>query len=410
MNKIIIFLVIGIILRIFLAATTYHPDLQTFNLSGQIIASGHILDIYDYLQNLPNDHSWKNLALFNYPPAIYLFHGIFNFIFSNIFQLWQVNYFMMDVITNYGNFQFNIHLALLKLPYLIFDLLTAFFLMKLFESRKDRLLIFALWIFNPINLYATYMMGQFDIIPTTFSVLAMVVATKGKLSTAALLLGFGIAFKVFPIFLLPILVLLANRWSERIKIGLIALTPYLLSLLPFLSSQGFRTNAFFADQGSKSLYAVLPISGGEMIFLFPFFLLTFYLILLRRGVSKAYLNRYFLITFLLFFIFTHFHPQWLLWVTPFIIICLVKEKTRNFVQILVLFISYAISLFFFESSLTINLFAPLIPSLKALPPIWEIINRPIDINYARSLTQTIFAAAAFYLIYIHFPPQDAQDK
>ncbi|MBI2600847.1 DUF2029 domain-containing protein [Candidatus Daviesbacteria bacterium] len=409
MNKIALILIVGILLRILIAASTYHPDLQTFNLAGQIVASGHVLDIYDYLQNLPDSHEWKNLALFNYPPAIYIFHGSFNFIFSSIFYLWQVNYFLMDVITNYGNINFNLHLLLLKIPYLIFDLLAAFFIIKLFDNKKDKLIAFGLWMFNPINLYATYMMGQFDIIPTSLMVLALVFASKNKLPTAAFFLGFGIAFKVFPIFLLPIFILMTNRWLDRAKIGLIAFIPYLISVVPFISSSGFRTNALFADQGSKSLYSTLAVSGGERIFLFPLFLLAFYLILLKKGVNKEVLNSKSLIAFLLFFIFTHFHPQWLLWITPFLIICLVREKTKNLIQILILLISYLISLFFFESSLTVNLFAPLLPFLKNLPGIWEILNINIDINYSRSITQTIFAAASLYLIYIHFPSKDAKD-
>lgn len=410
MNNFAVILILGIILRIFLSATSYHPDLQTFNLSGQIISSGHILDLYDYLQQLPSEDPKKTLALFNYPPAIYIFHGIFNVLYSYIFQLWQVNYFLLDVITNYGNPQFNLHLFLLKIPYLIFDLVVAFIFLRLFDKDKDKLLAFTLWIFNPVNLYATYMIGQFDIIPTSFMFLAIYLAYRNKLSLSALTLGFGIAFKIFPIFILPLIILLAKNWIDKFKFGALGLSPYVVSILPFLFSSGFRTNALFADQGSKSLYAVINVSGGEWLFLFPLFLITCYLIFLRFGITKTSLVSNSLIILLLFFIFTHFHPQWLIWITPFLIIDLVKNRTKNLLQILLLFFAYFISLFFFDSSLTVNLFAPLVPGLKNLPRIWEIIYLPIDINYARSATQTILAAASLYLIYINFPSKDYEKQ
>lgn len=358
MNKILIILIAGIFLRLFLAFSTVHPDLQAFYLGGKILTEGKILNLYDYS---------SEQAVFNYPPLIYWFFGLFNF------------------LSNWG-------IWLLKLPYLIFDLLLGLLLFRLVEEKK-KILIFGLWMFNPVSLYATYMMGQFDVIPTFFTVLSFYFIAKDKLNFAALALGFGIAFKLYPVFLLIPLLILAKSFFEKIKLLLLAALPYFISILPYLSSGSFRSNALFASQSSKSLYASIPVSGGESILLFPFLLLLFYFYIWNNQSSRINLWKVFLIPLLLFFILTHFHPQWLIWVTPFLILDLVSNKFKNwFAQFLIL-ASWFLSLFFFDPSLTLGMFSPQAPDL------WTLLGLNLDYNFSRSIIQTIFAGSSFYLIY-----------
>lgn len=408
-NYLWLIITIGFALRIFLSATTFHPDIQAFNLAGKIWASGNILNLYDYLPDLPDNDPIKNLAVLNYPPAIYFYHGVFNFIFNNIFGLTQINQFLLDNPLNYGNIQFSIHLFLLKFPYLIFDLLTGLVIYKLFNSVKTSIIALALWTFNPISLYATYMMGQFDIIPTFFIILSVYMVTKNKLDYAALSLGFGIAFKLSPIFLIIPLFILGRNFFDRLKLIILSLVPYLLSVIPYLTSHDFRTNALFANQSSKSFYASIPVSGGESILLFPVFLLFYYLVIWIN--KKAILERapgveiwkLYLIPLLLFFIFTHYHAQWLIWITPLMIMDLTVNKWKNFIPNLLIFLSWFASLFFFDPSLTIGMFAPLFPALHNSPSIWEIMHLNLDYNLCRSMIQTIFTGASIYLIYLYFP-------
>ncbi|KKR71598.1 MAG: hypothetical protein UU16_C0058G0005 [Candidatus Woesebacteria bacterium GW2011_GWA2_40_7] len=53
-KKIITVLVIGILIRFFLAFSTYHSDVQPFYFAGEVIAKGNVLNFYDYLRNLPS--------------------------------------------------------------------------------------------------------------------------------------------------------------------------------------------------------------------------------------------------------------------------------------------------------------------------------------------------------------------
>ncbi len=371
MKKIWLVLILGLLVRIFLSYTTFHPDLAAINEGGKVVFSGRIFTLYNYS---------SEAVVFNYPPLIYLFFGIFNFFFGGI--LW-----------------------LFKLPYLIFDLMVGFLLYKLVDPKKS-LLVFSLWMFNPVNLYASYMMGQFDIIPTFFSVLSVYLVSKNRLNLAALALGGGIAFKLYPVFLIIPLILLGKNIWVKIRLLVFAFLPYIISIFPYLTSSNFRSTALFANQSSKSLYVSIPVSGGESILLFPLFLIIFYLLILTKS-NKLSLWKFYLIPLLLFFIFTHYHPQWLIWITPFIILDLVIEKFKNIIPVMIILGSWFVSLFFFDSSLTIGLFSPFFPVLKNAPSIWNLIHISPDYNFSRSILQTILAAPLFYMIFKLYKKENA---
>lgn len=371
MKKIWIVLIAAILLRLFLAFATFHPDIQALSDSGKFISRGFIFNLYD--------QSSQSLVL-NYPPLIYWYFGLFN-LFLN------------------GN------IPLLKLSYLIFDLTLAFLLYKFVGSGKSTLAL-SLWLFNPINLYATYMIGQFDIIPTLFTFLSLYLIHKNKLTPAAIALGMGIAFKLYPVFVVIPLIILVKGYLEKVKLLILSSLPYLLSILIYIPSASFRHNALFASQSSKSLYAEIPLSGGESILLFPLSVLLFYLFIWNKKADKLSYWKIYLIPLLLFFSFTHFHPQWLIWVVPFLFLDLVEEKFKNLLQVLIIFGSWFASLFFFDSSLTLGIFSPLISTPHYMPSIWDILNLNPDYNFSRSVLQTIFSAASFYLIYQYFPKKN----
>ena len=85
-KKIITVLVIGILIRFFLAFSTYHSDVQPFYFAGEVIAKGNVLNFYDYLRNLPSSDPILKIYptdLFNYPPLVYFFLGPVSFIIAS---------------------------------------------------------------------------------------------------------------------------------------------------------------------------------------------------------------------------------------------------------------------------------------------------------------------------------------
>ena len=195
---------------------------------------------------------------------------------------------------------------------------------------------------------------------------------------------------------------LKKSWVDRIKIVATGAVVYLLTIVPFLSSQGFRATALLAGQTTKSLYAQIPISGGETIILFLAFLVFIYVVFLYRSVSVEKLWQRFFILMLLFFIFTHWHPQWFLWITPFLIIDFVKSGLKRWLPLAISFFSFLGLLSFFDAGLTVWLFAPIAPKLYGAAGFWQQLGISLDINLARSVLQTLFAGSALYYLYIYF--------
>lgn len=406
-KKIILILALGILIRLILAFSTFHSDIQPFYFAGSVIAKGNVLNFYDYLRYLsPTDSILKIYPtyLFNYPPLVYFFLGPISYFFSLPFSKILLHNFIFNLPTILGNIQLNFLLLAFKLPYLAFDLGIAALLYKFFDNPKSRFLALCLWMFNPINLFATYMMGQFDVIPTFFSVWALyIIVKKNRYFWAAFLLGIGASLKIFPfLFLIP-LALIRDKWTDRIKVLSIGVLTYFATILPFLGSHGFRSTALVAGQTTKSLYAAIPISGGESIILFPLFILFIYLIFyFRKNDLKSIWSRFFILL-LLFFVFTHYHPQWFIWITPFLIIDLVKSKLSHWPLVVLSLISWLGLVTFFDPGLSTRLFAPIVPSLQNAPGIWESLKFNLDLNGSRSILQTLFAAVGAYYIYYHFP-------
>ena len=404
-------LLVGLLLRLVLSAITIHPDIVHFDLASYVLGKGNIANFYDYTFNLDkNDQFLKShpVELFNYPPAVYFSVGFINWVLTS----WEDQVFHQDFLLNFqqtlGKTQLLFHLILLKLPYLPFDIGIAFLLYGIFKQTKYKTLAFSLWIFNPLAIYSTYMIGQFDVIPTFFSVLALyLVSTSnkgfGRITLAALALGVGISFKIYPVlFLIPLSYLIKN-WPKRLLIITLGLLPYLLTIIPFLGSSGFRTTALVANQTLKSLYTQIPVSGGEAIILFLLAIGFLYLVFFYEDFSYEKLWQKFLVILLPFFIFTHYHPQWLLWLTPFLIIELINTDFKHLFVVVLMFTAYLGGVFLFEASLSIGLFSAIIPSLFQINDIWSIIGINIDRNLMKSLFHTLFVSCSFYFIYRYFP-------
>jgi hypothetical protein len=404
-----IILTIGIVLRIVLSFTTYHSDVIPFDFAGKVISGGNILNFYDYLWDLPDSHPYLKVYprnLFNYPPLPYFFLGG-----ASLLTTWMVNpvvhsNFVLDFSSTLGNPQLNLLLFLLKVPYFFFDIAIAYLLMSFFKEEKEKKLAFSLWMFNPVTLYATYMIGQFDIIPTFLSVLAIYFATKKEkqnLILSAVLLGLGAGFKIFPLlFMVPLAFVQKDFW-QRIKLLAISGATYIVSAYPFIWSKGFRMTAALANQTTKSFYAQIPISGGESVILFLAVVIFFYILFFYKKTAVENLWKNMFIMILVFFIFTHFHPQWFLWTMPFFVVDLVYTKLKHLPLFIALLTVYVGMITFFDSGLSIGLFSAVNPALYNLPDFWRVVGINLDVNASRSILQTAFVGISLYYIYNYFP-------
>lgn len=401
-KKIVLLFILGIALRIVIAMFTFHPDARTSSFTSAMVLREGTLNFYDFSNNLdatdPRKQEYnEKLIDIDDQPLQYLLTLPFFAILRPFVDLATETMFHLDPSSTFGSPQLFYYLLYLKFPFLVFDILTAFVLMKLFQDKKQKAIAFAIWMFNPVTLWATAGIGQFDILTTFFMILSLFFLSKNKPSLSAIALGFGIALKTFPLLLLPFLILSQKTLKQKVTVTVLSLIPFVSFALIFLGSPGYRQHALFAPQLDKLLYAKIPLSGGENIFIIPVLLIILYLLFASlKNRNWENLARFWLITLLMILGFTHFHQQWFLWVTPFLVIFHPYMRQKLLFPVILLLLSWGIMLFMFDASLQVKLFSPLIPSLKDAAGLAEVLTGD-KVSFIRSIAATIFVASGFYI-------------
>lgn len=304
--------IVAIIIRLVIAGATFHVDLNAFVLAGGYIKQGNILSFYDQVRLLPAGDSIKNLysdKIFNYQPLSYLIPSLFYLPLPDSTDLRQI------LSTNRP---FEPLLILYKLPFIFFDILAAIFIVRLVKDEKKQKLLQLLWLFNPVAIFVSSFMGQSDIMVAFFLLLALISLKDQKIYLAVIFTAISALFKPAGLLLMPLIAIsiLPESLVKSVKILTLGLCVYFLGILPYLSSVSFRTYALLAEQTGKSTFAGITIASGTTI---PWFFIAYTAIvisLIRRrlslfdGLGLALAGS---------LVFSHFHPQWFVWLMPWLI-------------------------------------------------------------------------------------------
>jgi hypothetical protein len=182
----------------------------------------------------------------------------------------------------------------------------------------------------------------------------------------------------------------------------------MVTIAPFLGSAAFRSMVLLNPKSQKMLFMIWKMSGAEGIYPFILILSLLYFISWygRRKVSLKY---FFLGALLLLFSTTHYHPQWFLWVTPFLLLEIVSNNFKHLLIVIILVSSWVIITLFFEPSLSIGLFNPIWPQLENAVGFSEIISKWFDTYQIKSVIRSVYAAASMYLIISKFRFEGQKD-
>ncbi|KKQ52139.1 hypothetical protein A2865_03340 [Candidatus Woesebacteria bacterium RIFCSPHIGHO2_01_FULL_39_17] len=398
-------LVVGIVLRLILIPITFHPDLWGHSSVAYFFAYEGRLNIYDHLASLSTTHPLVRSMgvgdIFIYPPLTYFTLGIFRFLVRPFADPNFMPMIWSEVPKALSFPTLHWHLFLFKFPYLFIDIAIAFIFAKFFGQEK-RKLAFALWIINPLTLYATFMLGQIDILPTFFVILSLYFLKQKKYRASLISLGIGGAYKSFPLlFILPAAFILGRTFKEKIKYILWGLIPYFLTVAPYLASSTFRQMVLFSPKSTKMLFMGWNVSGAEVIF--PFIILLSFLYLHSYyAQNKLSVFSYEFLIMLLTLSITHYHPQWFLWLTPFLLIYLIKSNFKYSLLIISMFLTWLIITLFFEASLSYGLFSPIFPSLSQATSLSDVVNNYTNVFQIKSVVRSFFAGGSIYLSYLFF--------
>jgi hypothetical protein len=403
--RLIILVCIAVLLRLVIAATTYHPDLRAAEFASfTVVEMGSGWRLYDVLPNLPpDDPIYKALGPteLNYPPLAWLAPSVFRLILRPLMNPQVDLMIMTNVEKLFGTTQLMWHLVLLKLPLLTADLLVAWLLTFYFSARNKKTLVFLLWLFNPLTLYATFAVGQIDIWPVLTTVAAGIFLIKNRPVFACFLLGVGGGYKLFPLLLLlPTVLLFGQNIKEKIKLIGVGLGTYLLIIFPFvLTSPGYRAYSLATPQIDKMLFAKIMVSGDQYISLFVVGLLV--ICAFSSYTRRAYWSIYWSVMLLLLFSVTHYHPQWFLWLTPWLILFVVKKGAFWLYALALIAADIGITLSF-DASLHYGLLGPIFPWIANAPYLLpQLVSRYLPfatfVSLIRSALAAISIATAFHL-------------
>jgi hypothetical protein len=306
----------------------YHPDIKSQLFHSQYLSRG-VVDIYSFVGNNRTKLPYPNV--FVYLPLTYFFFGLVNIIllpfYPSTLLVWLNDWGFYQ--NNYPDF-FKFML-ILKLPYLIFDLLITVLLKKLYPSSKAYLY----WLFNPFVLYLVYILGNFDVIPAYLTLLCFYLLQKKQSFGAYLSLGLAIAHKAYPLIFLPIfLIKFSKNLKQAIIHSFICLLPFILTVIPFYFKPAFQSSFFGSGLTQKIIetkFFHLPVFPLFYIFILIFFIF-------RRNTP---LEKIVLLVFSAFIASVKFHAQWLIWFLPFITIYLTNKKFY-----LPLFLSFVLCLIY----------------------------------------------------------------
>lgn len=257
-------------------------------------------NVYEYY----NIHNL--IPSFPYPPGMLLIESIFGAIVSII----PIQYTFFRTL-------------LFKIPILLFDLLGMYFLIHLFPEKRKYIGI--LYYGSPIILFACYMHGQLDVIPTTLLLGSLYFLLKKKpyhYQISILFLSMALLTKLHILAIIPIIFIYLMRGE-----GLIFATSYIvgtlgitgLGIFPFVS-KGFIKSVLFNAEQSVITDVFWNLNSAKIYI--PIFVVFFiYIIVFNiQHINKQLLLSLCGITFSVFLALCPPMPGWYVWIVPFIAI------------------------------------------------------------------------------------------
>jgi hypothetical protein len=391
------FFLSALILRLFFSAFFFHPDIKSQHFHAQFLGRG-VVDIYGFISKSAESLPYRDT--FNYPPLTYYVLGTWNMI-SQVLLGSELDVWLNDWGPQ-GYFHprtFEIMLVL-KLPYLIFDFLIALLLTKLVEDQKTARRVLIFWFFNPVSLYAIYMLSQFDVICAALTVAALLFVKRGEYFRAALLIGLGTMMKSYPLLLLPFILFRSTKVKSMVSALTGFLLGFLLPVLPVISSPEFRYTMTHSNLMQRVFEAGIEIGGGQKL---PLYVVVYFFTLWlswQRRQNKDLLPE-FLTTTLAILLVSHFHAQWAVWTLPFITLYFSKSHLNLLPVLALSFIGFFITnLLVADQYVFLGLFTAVNPLSIVFPPIPWLIQPFVDPVLLQSLAHTLLTGCGAVIIYL----------
>lgn len=335
---------------------TSYPDLFALN---YVPHQADIFNVYQWNNSYSLLCSWVSAP---YPPLYYYFIGIYLRLLTLINILPQAIFNsescpVWSLILN-QNFLF-----WAKFPYLIAHFGSAYFFAMCFQEKRKYW--FFIWLLNPVSIFINFCVGHFDSIPIFFYILAFYFVQKKQLPKAFVSIGTAAAIKYYPfLILLPWIAILGKNTKSYLIFILLAITPYLLTIIPYLQNPTFYQILSFPENTKMLSYGFRFGTIRISYYLITYLVLLIHLLINRKNTFER-LVQYSFIFSTLYFIFT---PNWfvqrLLFLMPTLLFLSATNKGIKNILPIFYIIYFAYALINFGLFFNLSMLHPLIPSIR----------------------------------------------
>ena len=298
----------------------FHGDILGVGWDSLNYLFGSPLEFYENCKKIRG--GGQNMLGTPYPPSIYV-----------IFAIWLYPFKIFGLLINPDYFP----------PYLVYWLktLTTFVyaasgfvfykITQIYSSNKDwGKYATAIWLTTPLAVFSQFIFSQYDIFYVFLTLAGFLMFLRGNILTAALFFGVAITFKYFPVFaFIPLLLLFEKKIPKVVFSFSIFLIPTLLVQYLYGHSPAFIEGVKNHGAIDRVFAASIDLGGWKIYYLFAIFTILCGVAYLS-DISKERLPRtaayIFLMATTLPFLFIIWHPQWLMFSAPAIVLTTMIDK------------------------------------------------------------------------------------
>jgi len=262
-------------------------------------------------------------------------------------------------------------ILLVRLPSLMFDLAIGialyFAAAQINSSREVARLTWLVWILNPYATFIIEMITTPDVAVAFLTLAAVILLSKQKFVYASVALAGGIALKLYPILLVPPVLVFLGNGKTKAKM-----------LIAVSASMGVAGYFAWVSKGSEILYNlfVTYTSVTQPLGMFfantpeiPINLLTVVMVMCYVGLwamaKKLRLLDMVMVVLLLYYVFADPFPQYFVWALPFLTLNLVaSRRSYRFLFTVMLCLAFLWGLMVFNGYLTPSGYSLLLIPLK----------------------------------------------
>lgn len=221
-----------------------------------------------------------------------------------------------------------------------------------------------IWLTSPLAIFSAFIFSQYDIFYTFLTLLSFLLFLKKKPYFASFLFGLAITFKYFPFFVfVPLLLFFEKKIFKLLICGGIFLLPIFIVQICYLHSPAYISGVLEFSAIGRVFLSALEVSFQKIYYIFAIFIILsgiVYYLDVAENYKKvaAYI---FLFSSIYPFLFIAWHPQWLLFITPAMVLttCLIqKNKISKFLLFdlcgMLFFIAYIV--LYFQDNVDLSMF------------------------------------------------------